>query len=93
MANIPEYNQIDIDNDSLVVITAKIEALVKALRQRAEKTTNEKEKSYLKTILSKPLIQLSPETQGEVIEPVEPIPEEEIIGNPSSVLSKPLAEW
>ena len=93
MANIPEYNQINIDNDSLVVITAKIEALAKALRQRAEKTTNEKEKSYLKTILSKPLIQLSPEAKGEVIEPVEPIPKEEILGNPGSVLGKPLAEW
>ena len=88
-----DYNKIDIENDSVVVISAKLAALTKALRARAEKAVG-KEKAYLKTILSKPLIQLDKEQpEGEAIEPVEPIPEEEILGNPGSVLSKPLAEW
>ena len=93
MSTIPEYNQIDIDNDSLVVISAKISALAKALRKRAENTLEGKEKSYLQLILSKPLIQLSDEAKGDVIEPVEPLQEEKVLGNPSSVLGKPLAEW
>ncbi len=87
-----EYNQIDVENDSLVVITAKIAALTKALRARAEKAVGD-EKSYLKTILSKPLIEIGKEPEGEVVEPTEPIPEEEVLGHPESVLSKPLAEW
>jgi hypothetical protein len=88
-----DYNKIDIENDSVVVITAKLAALTKALKARAEKALEGKEKSYLNTLLSKPLIELSKESDGDVIEPVEPIPEEEILGNPGSVLSKPLAEW
>lgn len=87
------YNQIDVDNDTLVVIEAKIEALAKALKARAEKALEGKEKTYLNTLLSKPLIELTKEPGEDVIEPTEPIPEEEILGNPGSVLGKPLAEW
>ena len=54
MAKIPEYNQIDIDNDSLDVIRAKIEAVAKALRERA-KTASEEEKTNIEKLLDKPL--------------------------------------
>jgi hypothetical protein len=87
-----DYNKIDVENDSVVVITAKLAALTKALRARAEKAVG-KEKSYLNTILWKPLIKLNTDPGEDVVEPTEPIPEEEILGNPGSVLSKPLAEW
>ena len=91
MANVPEYNKIDMENDSLVVITAKIEALAKALKKRAEDSLEGKEKSYLKEMLSKPLLELCKEAKG--VEPVEPMEEEKVEGNPKSVLGKPLAEW
>ena len=88
-----EYNQIDVENDTLVVIEAKIAALAKALRARAEAAVEGKEKSYLNTLLSTPLGDHINDPGENVVEPVEPIPEEEILGNPGSVLSKPLAEW
>ena len=53
MSNIPEYNQIDIENDSLTVVRAKIEAIAKSLRNRAANNSNESEE--INNILSKPL--------------------------------------
>ena len=53
MANIPEYNQIDVDNDTLTVIRAKVEALAKALRKRAAANTHETEE--INKMLGKPL--------------------------------------
>jgi hypothetical protein len=53
MANIPEYNQIDIENDTLTVVRAKVEALVKALRKRAAANKNEEEE--IGKMLGKPL--------------------------------------
>ena len=53
MSDIPEYNQIDIENDSLTVVRAKIEAIVKSLRNRAANNSNESEE--INNMLSKPL--------------------------------------
>ena len=53
MSNTPEYNQIDIENDSLTVIRAKVEALAKALRNRANANNSETEE--INSILNKPL--------------------------------------
>lgn len=53
MANIPEYNQIDVDNDTLTVIRAKVEALAKALRKRA--AVNKNEEKEINNMLGKPL--------------------------------------
>ena len=48
-----EYNNIDVQNDTLTVIRAKVEALSKALRKRAE--DNEAEKDEINALLGKPL--------------------------------------
>ena len=48
-----EYNQIDVENDTLTVIRAKVEALSKALRKRAAE--NEAERAEINALLGKPL--------------------------------------
>ena len=53
MSEIPEYNQIDIENDSLTVVKAKIEAIAKALRTRAANNSYESEE--INNMLGKPL--------------------------------------
>jgi len=53
MSDIQEYNQIDIENDSLTVVRAKIEAIAKSLRNRAANNSNESEE--INNMLSKPL--------------------------------------
>ena len=47
------YNQIDFENDSLTVIRAKIGAIAKALKARANELSNEKEE--IDELLKKPL--------------------------------------
>ena len=53
MAKIPEYNQIDPENDSLTVIRAKLETIAKGLRQRA--LDHELEEEEIAEILDLPL--------------------------------------
>ena len=53
MSAIPEYNKIDIDNDTLTVVRAKVEALAKALRKRAQNNPHEDE--AITALLNKPL--------------------------------------
>lgn len=53
MSAIPEYNKIDIDNDTLTVVRAKVEALAKALRKRAQNNPHEEE--AITALLNKPL--------------------------------------
>jgi hypothetical protein len=49
-----DYNQIDFENDSITVIRAKLEAIAKALNNRANAANNE-EKEAIEEILNKPL--------------------------------------
>lgn len=49
-----DYNQIDFENDSITVIRAKLEAIAKALNNRAN-AADDKEKEAIEEILNKPL--------------------------------------
>lgn len=53
MAQVPDYNKIDVDKDSITVIRAKLEAISKDLRKRAEASTEERED--IANLLKKPL--------------------------------------
>ena len=54
MSVISDYNKIDFENDSITVIRAKLEAIAKALNNRAN-AANDEEKKAIKEILNKPL--------------------------------------
>ena len=54
MSVISDYNKIDFENDSITVIRAKLEAIAKALNNRAN-AANDEEKEAIKEILNKPL--------------------------------------
>ena len=54
MSVISDYNKIDFENDSIIVIRAKLEAIAKALNNRAN-AANDEEKEAIKEILNKPL--------------------------------------
>ena len=53
MAQVPDYNKIDVEKDSITVIRAKLEAISKDLRKRAEASTEERED--IANLLKKPL--------------------------------------
>ena len=54
MSVISDYNKIDFENDSITVIRAKLEAIAKALNNRAN-AANDEEKKAIEEILNKPL--------------------------------------
>jgi len=54
MSVINDYNKIDYENDSITVIRAKLEAIAKALNNRANAASDE-EKEAIEEILNKPL--------------------------------------